>query len=251
MLKDECVKYTRCILLIFCLLAMAGGVGAETLSSSVAEWDFGTIAEDGGQVSHTFELRNGGSEPVVVRYVRTTCGCTNTEFERRPIVAGGVGEITVMFDPRFRPGHFLKDIYIYSTASEDPTILKITGVVSPRVESVEERYPYTLGRDSVRISMLYVTVTPLLRGELTQSGVEYANVSSRPVDVEFRPRRDGGELSLFYDRGVAPGENVQLNVGYAVDPEGDVTTTRRDTVDIYVDGAFSGKSLFVKGVAGW
>ncbi len=245
-LKWGAMIFIRYILLIFCLLVGGVGASAQGLTSDLVEWDFGTIAEEGGTVSHRFVLRNGSSDAVVVRSVRTSCGCTTSEYTRRPIASGGEGELVVTFDPRFRPGHFSKDIYIYSTAATEPLVVKIVGSVTPRVESLAERYPYTLGRDSVRISMLYLSVAPLMEGELVLSSAEFTNATSRPIEIEFRPRRESEELHLFYDRGVAAGERTVVEVGYRVD---DATNVRRDTLDIFVDGVAVDKSIFIRGGA--
>lgn len=237
----------RYILLILCLLAMRVEISAQTLLPDSSEWDFGTIEEEGGSVSHRFELRNDGDVAVVIRSVRTSCGCTTSEYTRRPITPGGVGELLVTFDPRFRPGHFSKDVYIYSTASEEPLVIKINGRVTPRVPSIEEWYPYIIGQ-GLRIAMTYVAVMPLMKGELVQRSVEYTNTSDKPIEIEFRKRHANEDLSLFYDGGVAAGEQTQVEIGYFTDLEGDISAVRRDTLDIYINGEDSGRALYIKGV---
>lgn len=238
----------RCIILILGLLSVVELAVARGLDFSTKTNDFGVIEEMGGDVSCTFSFRNGSSSPVVIHNIRTSCGCTQPKYSTRPIGVGEESQIEVTFDPRYRPGIFLKDIYVYSTASKDPYVLQIKGQVTPRVLSMEERYPYTLG-DGGRIGQLYLSVVGVTEGELSQSVVEYTNTSKRAIEVEFRPRTPRDEFVVFYNEGLAPDEKSVLEFGYFVESGVVDDEQLRDTVDIYVNGKRSDKTLYIKGVA--
>ncbi|GMQ95083.1 MAG: hypothetical protein BMS9Abin13_193 [Patescibacteria group bacterium] len=47
-----------------------------TLSAIETSYDFGTIRMEDGDVSHKFEIKNDGSEPVIIERVSTSCICT-------------------------------------------------------------------------------------------------------------------------------------------------------------------------------
>ncbi|MFR9620544.1 MAG: DUF1573 domain-containing protein, partial [Rikenellaceae bacterium] len=81
-------------------------------------WDFGTIEESGGKVSHIFEIINRGETPVVIHGARASCGCTEPTYSRKPLMGGESGSIAVSFDPQYRPGRFVKEIYIYMSDRE-------------------------------------------------------------------------------------------------------------------------------------
>lgn len=49
---------------------------ASVLSALESSFDFGTIAMKNGNVSKIFELKNNGTEPVVINKVYTSCMCT-------------------------------------------------------------------------------------------------------------------------------------------------------------------------------
>ena len=57
-------------------------------------WDFGTIRETDGPVTHRFVCRNEGEHPEVILQVTTTCGCTTPRYTRKPILPGEEAEIT-------------------------------------------------------------------------------------------------------------------------------------------------------------
>lgn len=236
----------RYILVVLCLLGGVMGVCAQRLEFRELSWDFGTIEELGGDVTHSFEFRNTAEQPVVIHNVKTTCGCTTPEFSRRPIAVGESSTLKISFDPRFRPGRFRKEVYLYSTLSNEPLVLYIEGRVTPRVLSTEERYPYTLG-SGARLGAMYITIGDLCEGEMMQTSVEYYNGAKRAMDIEFRPRKESKHLKLFYDREVAAGEGATLEVGYYIEAGEVEKPELRDTVDIFVEGRNSGKSLFLRG----
>ncbi len=237
----------RYILLIICLLYTLPQTIAQGLEFETTNWNFANIEEMGGDVTCRFKFKNSSPSPVVIHSVKTSCGCTTPEYSRRPIAAGAESYIEVAFDPRYRPGKFMKDIYVYSTASAEPTVLTVEGYVNGRTLSVEERYPYTLGKGG-RIGALYVTVAGIERGELVQSQVEYTNSSDFAMEVEFRARRKRDELKLFYDAPLAAGEQATVEVGYFYDHKLPNSRFINDTIDIYVNGSKSDKSLFIKGM---
>lgn len=84
-------------------------------------FDFGTINENKGEVEHTFVFTNNGKKPLIIVNVRSSCGCTTPEWSKKPIPPGGKGEIKVKFNPKNRPGKFMKSITI-STNSKKPVV---------------------------------------------------------------------------------------------------------------------------------
>ena len=56
----------------------AGGssYSKSTLSAMADNFDFGTVAMKDGEVTHEFELKNGGGESIVIQKVYTSCMCT-------------------------------------------------------------------------------------------------------------------------------------------------------------------------------
>lgn len=94
-------------------------------------YDFGTIKEVDGPVTHSFEFTNTGNEPLVIINVNASCGCTRPEYSKEPIKPGKSGKIKVTFNPAGRPGEFSKDIKVRTNENKRP-ILKITGIVIPK-----------------------------------------------------------------------------------------------------------------------
>lgn len=89
----------RFIPLIILTLYAVTAAAQSQLTFSCQEWDFGTIREADGPVSHTFTGENTGDRPLVILDVVTSCGCTVPDFSKRPILPGQKADIGVRFDP--------------------------------------------------------------------------------------------------------------------------------------------------------
>jgi hypothetical protein len=105
---------------------------SETISGAgiqfeTTEHDFGTIPEK-GDGTFTFVFKNTGKEPLILKNVRSSCGCTVPEWPKEPIKKGNKGNIKVSYNTRIT-GSFSKSITVYSNAEGDPVVLKIKGKV--------------------------------------------------------------------------------------------------------------------------
>ena len=114
--------------------------GASKVSFTVDNqiFDYGNIPEDGGLADHTFMVKNTGSEPLVLKHVIASCGCTTPDWTKEPIAPGKTGEVKVSYNPKGRPGPFSKAITIYCD-NTDPVPLTIKGNVTNSSEN--ERVP--------------------------------------------------------------------------------------------------------------
>ncbi|MCV9385546.1 DUF1573 domain-containing protein [Reichenbachiella ulvae] len=96
-----------------------------------SSYDFGDITQ-GDKVAYTFEFTNDGDAPLVISNVRTTCGCTASNWPREAIAPGESSKIDVTFNSRGKIGHQNKVITIMSNASNNPERVKIvTNVLLP------------------------------------------------------------------------------------------------------------------------
>ena len=94
--------------------------------------DFGTIAEQGGPVSHEFEFTNTGDAPLMILNATASCGCTRPDFPKKPVKAGKKGKIKVTYLPAGRPGEFEKTVTVKTNAKRQKKVtLRIKGFVNP------------------------------------------------------------------------------------------------------------------------
>jgi hypothetical protein len=90
--------------------------------------DFGKVAE-GEKVSCTFTFDNKGTENLIISSATTTCGCTVSKYDKKPIPPGASGNLDVVFDTSGRNGMQTKTITVKSNASKPVVLIKITAEV--------------------------------------------------------------------------------------------------------------------------
>jgi hypothetical protein len=102
--------------------------GTPEMVFSEREHDFGKVAE-GEKVSYQFRFENKGTGNLVIASVMTTCGCTVTKYDEKPIRPGESGTVEAVFDTSGREGMQTKTITVNSNASVPVILLKITAEV--------------------------------------------------------------------------------------------------------------------------
>ena len=133
------------IIAAFALSETARAQQSPELIFGETTFDFGTIRENDGTVSHTFTFQNVGSRPVVIVSATTTCGCTVPTFSRKPVMPSQTGSVEVTFDPADRPGRFDKRVSVTISDRSEPLHLYISGNVIPREKGIDELYPIYIG----------------------------------------------------------------------------------------------------------
>ncbi len=81
--------------------------------------DFGKVKE-GTKVEYTFKFENKGTEPLVVKDVKTSCGCTAAVVSSNTLKPGEVGSLKVGFDTKNRVGRNSKSVTIVSNDDREP-----------------------------------------------------------------------------------------------------------------------------------
>lgn len=171
------------------ILISVFGIIAASLSAQPAmklssnEHNFGTFKEEAGSQSFDFIVTNTGNAPLVIQNIVTSCGCTQPEWTRQPIAAGGTGKITAKYDPVNRPGQFNKTLSVYTNSKPPVVVLVIKGEVVPRQKTIEELFIFPVG--SVRFESNHMAFTNVKKTEKKIRVMQIINPSSEPVKIEF------------------------------------------------------------------
>ncbi len=91
--------------------------------------DYGKI-ENGSDGERKFVFKNNGTDPLIIKNAKGSCGCTVPTWPREPIAPGATAEIGVKYDTK-RTGQFTKTITLTTNADKRPVILTIKGNVNP------------------------------------------------------------------------------------------------------------------------
>jgi len=94
--------------------------------------DYGTI-EQGADPYRLFKFKNTGTEPLVIKNAKGSCGCTVPTYPKEPILPGATSEIKVRYDTN-RVGAFTKVITLTTNINEEEIRLTIKGEVKPKPE---------------------------------------------------------------------------------------------------------------------
>ncbi|MGA2406656.1 MAG: DUF1573 domain-containing protein [Bacteroidales bacterium] len=109
--------------------SQANSIGTSDIVFREYQHDFGKVAE-GEKISYTFTFDNKGTGNLVIASATTTCGCTVSKYDTRPIPPRGKGNLEVIFDTSGRNGMQTKTITVKSNASTPVVLLKITAEVA-------------------------------------------------------------------------------------------------------------------------
>jgi len=83
-------------------------------------FDFGDMKQ-GDKRSHTFNLTNNGKTDLLIRRVRSSCGCTAVAPSKKVIAPGETAPIEVTFDSRGKSGRQSKSITVITNDPKNPT----------------------------------------------------------------------------------------------------------------------------------
>ncbi|WP_075340579.1 DUF1573 domain-containing protein [Tenacibaculum agarivorans] len=114
------------------LLAFAIGGNAQEFKFENETIDYGKIAQ-GSEGLRVFEFTNIGDAPLIVKQIKSTCGCTVPQKPEKPIMPGEKGSISVSYDTK-RLGKFSKAITVFSNAKQERKLLKIKGFIAKAIQ---------------------------------------------------------------------------------------------------------------------
>ena len=108
--------------------AEAGPNDTASIYFAEYEYNFGKVVA-GEKVSHIFTFGNRGTGPLVISSASTTCGCTISKYDTKPIAPGGKGSLEVTFDSSGKNGNQTKIIIVRSNATKPVVLVRLTGEV--------------------------------------------------------------------------------------------------------------------------
>lgn len=77
---------------------------------------------------HDFIIKNIGSEPLLIKFIQTDCGCTIANWDTNPILPGNQTNIKIQITP-IESGYFSKKIVVFCNDQRSPFYLRINGNV--------------------------------------------------------------------------------------------------------------------------
>lgn len=151
MTKEKRVYALNSLVLTLVILLGTGFLSARTkgpvLQLKETSYDFGQVKE-GEIVTHVFTFKNIGDEPLVIKKVRTTCGCTAALLSQKTLNPGEKGKLEVKFNTRGYEGRLSRYIYLETNDARRPKVqitVKATIQVPPRPRIDVNHFSFDLG----------------------------------------------------------------------------------------------------------
>jgi hypothetical protein len=118
------------------LLAQSG----PAMSFEKTEIDYGTIVQ-GSDGVRVFKFKNTGTESLIIKNARGSCGCTVPKWTSEPIKPGQIGQIEVKYETN-RLGAYTKNIYVETNETNPNHTLYV------KVNVIEKKFEANLLKNS-------------------------------------------------------------------------------------------------------
>ncbi len=115
-----------------------------------------------GVVEVRFPFTNGGTNPVDVKQVESSCGCTTTELEQRHYEPGQGGEIVARYTFGNHVGLQHKTIAVKTSDRSEPVILELVADIPEMVRIEPPHVTWSKGEEKKAKSVVLETVNDLV-----------------------------------------------------------------------------------------
>lgn len=177
-------------------------VASPTVKFLNTEFDFGAFDEDDGKVNGEFKFVNLTDQPLTIKHVRTSCGCTASDYSKERIMPGDTASVTAVYNPTGRPGRFSKSLVVrFSDDSEQK--LQIKGVVIGAQNTLKSRFPIADG--PIRLKGSILTFGTIKMGSLKSQYIEVYNASKTPQVPRWADVPSWLRIRAAHDT-ISPGE---------------------------------------------
>lgn len=130
----------------------------------------------------SFSVTNKGNQPLVIKQVTPSCGCTTVEWPRAAIAPGESGEITALYDAAML-GVFQKELEVYTNAAEEPVYLHLQGRVVSHATDYSGTFPVDLG--TVRINTNVIEFDEVNKGDRPMAEIQVVNMGRKSYKPEL------------------------------------------------------------------
>ncbi|MDX2286927.1 MAG: DUF1573 domain-containing protein [Bacteroidia bacterium] len=205
--------------------------------------DFGQIAKS-SKAEHTFRFTNVSQQPVTLKGVRASCGCTTPAWTREAIAPGKTGEIQVSYNTAI-VGQFTKSVTVTYDSAQSPILLYIKGQVQDAGAGDAQIFVHKQG--DLAFDKISIDLGVLDSDKEASATVRVKNVG--PHEISFTGRYDAEMMfeATPKDSKLLPGQQTTITVK-ALGPRFIATGPFAKTVSLYsTDEIQPQKSFTVNG----
>ena len=143
------------------------------VSSDGRTFDWGSVMQ-GEVVTHSFEIRNSGPTPLIIKDVKPACGCTTVGGKEQVIAPGSIGKITLSVDTLRFTGRIKKTAQVITNAGKND---KTTLIMQGEIEVVIIQEPGPKERALTKVSGVPLKPTTIVLRKGTEKTFKINRVS--------------------------------------------------------------------------
>lgn len=194
------------LLLSFLFVTINGQVVGPKLSVPEKSFDFGDINE-GDVVKHTFTIYNTGDDLLVIKDVKSSCGCTAALPDKKELKPGESTGVKVEFNSAKRKGQQRKHVYLTTNDPENKEIRLTftTNILVDQSKKVTEQPRMKLSRTQHDFG----TVS---EGKVLELDVDFKNVGKDELVVKDVKSSCGCTAALLSSKKLKPGETGKIKI---------------------------------------
>jgi hypothetical protein len=177
-------------------------IGAQQITTENKAIDCGQVVFQ-QPVTAEFEVRNGGSSPVTISNVQSSCGCTTVDYPKTAIAPGQKFRITATYDAK-QMGHFDKQFEVYGQGDDTPLTLSLRGVVVAHLSDFQGKYPFQLG--SLQTDVNNIEFDDVNRGDRPVQRIHIKNTGTETAQPVLMHLPDYLKAEVSPSR-IAPGHS--------------------------------------------
>jgi len=213
-------KFTKILFLsLFVTLSLGLLLAREgpTLKFQEETWDFGKVKE-GDVKTHVFVFNNMGDAPLLIKRVRTSCGCAAALISDKNVEPGDKGELKITLNSRGYEGKITKYVYLESNDRSQPVKqlqISATIEVPPRPRIDLDRYSVdsglilegepipakavikNRGERELRVTFSHRDATYSHNGKPVSSELRIAAGNEAEVEINIPPREKKGLIREY------------------------------------------------------
>ena len=179
--------------------------------------DFGDVLLSEKDLKCDFTLKNISKKPIVIYSIIESCGCTNVESTKKPIMPGKTSTISVNYSNDDGPYPFNKTLTLYISGITNPIVLRIRGIAYEEEKPLEEKYPLNFGPLAMRENIL--KCGNISQGRRRSDEIMVANTATKPINVDFSIESPG--LSFILEPNPIPARS-NARLVFTVDAQANV-----------------------------
>jgi Protein of unknown function (DUF1573)/HYDIN/CFA65/VesB-like, Ig-like domain len=163
-------------------------------------FNFGTALE-GQMVNHTFKLKNVGKGELLIRGVKTSCGCTAAAPSKSDLAPGETTDITVGFDTHFQKGHQTRTITAFTNDPAMPqAVMTMQGIVRQQVAATPDQVDFgNLKKGSVATQEVKIQDLTKKKG-FSVGPITHSNQNITVVQEKGKDGKPGDVLKITLEK---------------------------------------------------